>query len=294
MSLSLSAFKYLSAAVVLAATVFGTIGAVFLSRVKWRTKLEAFAGGAFIGAGMLHLLPEALHDLEILKFSTYPIAPTVAVLVFVIFTLIDMLSMSDLDTVVLCERHSISGHEHRSGTYDALLEPREVREEVPSNFGPTMSQLDAASLSFYSIVSVDSAIEGLTLGVLQKCPKVFAILCAVVAHKPVEACAVSLVMLKRKPTKCGFCLLIGFYSIMSTFGVALGIRLQTAASPTVIGFIESMAAGAFLFMGCHEWMELFAHKEVWRTRQKLWHYAAFLAGVIWLCIVALIKALSGN
>jgi hypothetical protein len=50
-----------------------------------------------------------------------------------------------------------------------------------------MSSFDAASISLYFIVGMDSAIEGLTLGVLQKWAKVVAILIAIVAHKPVEA-----------------------------------------------------------------------------------------------------------
>jgi zinc transporter 1/2/3 len=155
-----------------------------------------------------------------------------------------------------------------------------------------MSRFNAASISFYSIVSIDSVIEGLALGVLQRWPKVFAILCAVIAHKPIEACAVALVALKRKPTKFGFCMPVALYAAMSPVGVAVGVVLQNADSQVVLGVIEAVSAGAFRFMDCGKWMELFIHKYAWRAVDKLLHYGAFLFGIVGLCAVAILKLIS--
>jgi hypothetical protein len=63
-----------------------------------------------------------------------------------------------------------------------------------------MSHFDASTISLNFIVGVDSNIEGLALGIIQKWSKVIAILIAIVAHKPVKAFAVTF----KRPSKSGF------------------------------------------------------------------------------------------
>jgi zinc transporter 1/2/3 len=292
--ISLTDFKSLSAAVIVLTTVAGAICAVFLTRQRWRTRLEAFAGGAFLGAGVLHLLPEALEEFDKVKGYNFLIPLCVSMTVFALFTLAEMFTMSDA-AASCCEtkqEQSISNYDHSSAPYDCLPESLDDPIEHTSRFGVDMSRFDVASVSFYVIVSIDSAIEGLAFGVLPRWPKVFGILCAIIAHKPIEACAVALVVLKRKPTKVGFCLLSALYAGMSPVGVAVGILLQKANSGIMLGLIESVSAGAFMFMGCREWMELFTHKYSWRTTEKLVHYGAFTSGIVWLGAVAFLQAVS--
>jgi zinc transporter 1/2/3 len=244
---------------------------------------------------MLHLLPEALEELGQIKMGAFPIALAVTIGIFALFTLVELLSVTD-DGGSCCEtrrEHVICPLAPDSGAYDCLPRVGHESGENESRFGEDMGRFDAASVSFYSIVSIESAVEGLAVGVLQRWPKVFAILCAIIAHKPVEACAVALVVLKRRPTKLGFCLLVALYGVMAPIGVGIGILLQRIESPAILGVIESATAGAFIFMGCREWMELFTQKFVWRTAEKLVHYGAFVLGILWLCAVAIVKAITG-
>jgi zinc transporter 1/2/3 len=289
-------FKYISAAIIFVSSVIGALGSLFVTTLTWRTRLEALAGGAFLGAGMMHLLPEAMDELEKVDWLKYPLAPTIAIGIFVVFTLIDLFSMSEAEAAGFTEaREPVPGN---VSAYDSLPEYGEPSEpsgsEAPtvqeSRFGSDMSHFDASSISLYFIVGMDSSIEGLALGVLQKWPKVIAILIAIVAHKPVEAFAIALIVLKRRPTRLGFFLLATFYSLLSPIGIAVGIELRNLNSPLMLGIIESCSAGAFLFMGCHEWMEMFENKDKWGASEKLWHFASFVFGVMWLCAVAVMES----
>jgi zinc transporter 1/2/3 len=60
-------------------------------------------------------------------------------------------------------------------------------------------------------------------------------------------------------------------------------------SSLLLGIIEACSGGAFMFMGCHEWMAMFENKGTWGTKEKLWHYGTFLFGVMWLCAVAVME-----
>jgi zinc transporter 1/2/3 len=292
-------FKYISAAIIFVSSIMGAAGSIFVTALKWRTRLEALAGGAFLGAGMLHLLPDASDELEKVEWLTYPLAPTITVAIFVIFTLIDLFSVSEADAAGFNDARDNS--DTHVSAYDSLPECGDGSEttacdatepplQTESRFGTDMSSFDASTISLYFMVGMDSTIEGLTLGVLHKWPKVIAILIAIVAHKPVEAFAIALIILKRRPTRLGFFLLTSFYSLLSPIGIGVGIELRNIDSSLMLGIIESCSAGAFLFMGCREWMEMFQKKGDWGAGEKLWHYGSFLFGIMWLCTVAVMES----
>jgi zinc transporter 1/2/3 len=58
----------------------------------------------------------------------------------------------------------------------------------------------------------------------------------------------------------------------------------------MLGIIESCSSGAFMFMGCREWMEMFQGKDKWGVAEKLWHFGAFLFGIAWLCGAAVMES----
>jgi zinc transporter 1/2/3 len=154
--------------------------------------------------------------------------------------------------------------------------------------------MNAATFSLYLIMCVHSSIEGLALGVLcgSEWSQIIAVFCAIVAHKPVEGFALSLIILKRKPPVWFFVALIGFYVVLCPIAEIIGIVLTRNASDLVLGLIEAFSSGAFVFVGCHEWSEMFEHKHSWPTSEKLWHFGLFAFGVLWMLLVAIIEMYS--
>jgi zinc transporter 1/2/3 len=295
MGLSIPAFHYLSAAIVFITTVLGAGSPIFVTAPKWTARLESLSGGVFLGAGLAHLLADATEELENVK---YPLAPAVAAGVFVIFTIIELFSYSEHDAAVF--RDTAHDDDHLHPAKAPLVSPEADQDKLRSStsrivsFGPNMSGIDAATISLYLIMSIHSAIEGLALGVLDAWSDTIAILCAIIAHKPVEAFALGLIVIKKSPTAIGFALLMGLYSLFSPIGVVVGIQLRDQGNSLAIGLIEAFSAGAFLFVGCHQWSEMFEHKHTWKTPEKLWHIGVFLGGVIWMLLIALIETFTSG
>jgi zinc transporter 1/2/3 len=250
MTISVENFDYICAAIILITTIIGSAGPIFVTAPKWTARLESLAGGVFLGGGLAHLLADATEELA--DRIKYPLAPAVTSLVFVLFTLVELFSYSEHDAAVFAEQHHHDNyetlHSEKLLSADSAVPRRRIVE-----FGKNMSGFDAATVSLYIIMGIHSTIEGLALGVLEKWSDVIAILCAIVAHKPVEAFALGLILIKRKPTPLAFGLMIALYSVLSPIGVVSGSQLRESRNGIVIGIIEAFSAGAFLFIGCHEW-----------------------------------------
>lgn len=281
-------FKWVSAAVIWVTTFIGSALPMWITALKWTSRLESLAGGVFLGAGLAHLLDDSFDNLH--PKSDYPFAPAIALVMFVILTAIELFSYGEHD-----EQFQVGEGAQRKGEYDSINESLESLQSsaTPAKvelFGKDNSQMTIPTYSLYAIMDIHSVIEGLALGIMEKDASIIAIFCAIVGHKPVEAFALSLIILKDKPTRSLFWVLVVLYTLMSPVGLITGIYLvQTANNPWVIGSIAAVSAGTFLFVGCHEWSEMFEHKQEWNCVEKSWHFGMFTLGVAWMLLIAIVE-----
>ena len=117
------------------------------------------------------------------------------------------------------------------------------------------------------------------------------IFCAIIGHKPVEAFALTVILFKDKPLRTLFWLLIVLYVLMSPCGIVAGIYLNKVGNSLLLGIIAGISAGTFLFVGCHEWAEMFEHKHSWPRSEKFWHLGLFAFGVLWMLLIAIVETL---
>jgi zinc transporter 1/2/3 len=322
MRISVRQFQYINAASIFVTTVVGATGPVFITAPRWTARLESLAGGVFLGAGFGHLLAEANEKLTAndVHVMGYPLAPAIAAIVFAIFTAVELFSYSEHDAAIFadddhnCHHHScVDDDRGRSGLVQSLVpgDPQSGRHSAASTlegadpesppatadgrrvktirFGESCAQMDTATVSLYVIMGIHSSIEGLALGVMATWESAIALLCAIVAHKPVEAFALSLIIAKRSPPRWGFMVMIALYSLLSPIGVLVGVAVSDTGSDLATGIIEAFSSGVFIFVGCHEWAEMFEHKREWRVREKLWHYGLFAMGIIWMLAIKVIE-----
>jgi len=280
-------FKYLSALIIFVTTIIGNAMPLYITAVKWTSRLESLAGGVFLGAGLAHLLADSFEDLE--SQSKYPLGPAAALITFVILTCVELFSYGEHD-----EEFQVP-----DSTYDRIEDKASFDytgtvEGVATIklFGENNEQMTVPTYSLYIIMCIHSAIEGLALGILTTWSGVIAIFCAIVGHKPVEAFALSLIILKDHPSKCLFWFMVLTYTILTPCGVIGGIYLVKISSKLALGLIAAFSAGTFLFVGCHEWSEMFEHKQQWGVGEKLWHFGMFTLGVIWMLLIAIIEILN--
>jgi zinc transporter 1/2/3 len=284
-------FKWISAAVIWVTTFIGSALPMWITAIKWTSRLESLAGGVFLGAGLAHLLDDSFDNLH--EKSDYPFAPAIALVMFVVLTAIELFSYGEHD-----EQFQVGEEAQKKHVYDAINDDNQNLESLQSGgitqkvelFGKDNSQMTVPTYSLYVIMDIHSVIEGLALGIMQKDASIIAIFCAIVGHKPVEAFALSLIILKDKPTKFLFWLLVVLYTLMSPIGLITGIYLvELVNNPWVIGSIAAVSAGTFLFVGCHEWSEMFEHKQEWPCSEKSWHFGMFTLGVAWMLLIAIVE-----
>ena len=305
--MELSLFKWITAIVILITTFIGSILPIFIKAKKWTARLETMAGGVFLGAGLAHLLADSFEELDEVDGLKYPLGPAVALAMFVLLTLVELFSYSEHDAAVF----ENAGHSHHHGGHDVtqpMLLNSSQNEKIPNSidsnyadiennqaevkseiFGNSIKNLTVATISLYIIMDVHSLIEGLALGILDNWSNTIAIFCAIIGHKPVEAFALSVILFKDKPMKVIFWLLVVIYVMMSPAGIVAGIYLNRIGSSLLLGIIAGISAGTFLFVGCHEWSEMFEHKHSWPLSEKIWHIFLFTFGVLWMLLIAIVE-----
>jgi zinc transporter 1/2/3 len=223
--MSLLAVKGLS---ILAIIAVGLIGGAIPMRAAGRKASErffslgnAFAGGVFLGAGFIHLLPDGAENLS--AFSDYPLAALFAASGLVILLLIDK---------VIFGKFNDEAGGGRAGS---------------------------AGISAYVLVvilSVHSIIAGLSVGFEPKLNSTLVILAAILMHKGSAAFALAISMERHAVARSRQRRLLGLFVLMTPLGVLIGSLASTvvtgAAASPLEGIFDSVAAGTFIYVAILE------------------------------------------
>ena len=293
--MNIEGFKWISVIIVGITTFIGNSLVLCLNKKSSTSKLESLAGGVFLGAGLAHLLDDAFNELY--GRSNYPIAAAVCLATFMILSAIEMYTYSERDAA---NDNNMQTDNEYSETPDVEVQSSSGTQQTPQRrqqkrkfFGETNQNLTVATISLYLIMDVHSFIEGLAMGIMNTWGALIALFCAVVGHKPVEALALSVIILKNKPTKTAFWIMVVIYALMAPAGIITGIfLLRSIQNQLVLGIISSFSAGTFLYVGVDEWHSMFIHKGDWSTKDKNWHFLLYTAGLVWMLLIAIVEAYS--
>ena len=175
---------------------------------------DAFARGIFLGAGLVHLLPEAIEQLEkIYAHDSHFIVSSICAFTFAILMWFE------------------------KGLF------RFVPHAENTSLVPIFVVL---TLSFHSII------EGYALGIEKTITGTTIIFLAIIAHKGSAAMALSLKLCVTTLAKKLCILLFLFFALMTPFGIIAGI-VTTMYINSYINFIvealaDAIAAGTFLYI----------------------------------------------
>jgi zinc transporter 1/2/3 len=256
--LSIGWVKSLTALGMLLTAITGGWIAIRLCSSRKCTRLlssgNALAGGFFLGAALLHLLPEAQESLEILDGSI-PWA--------MVFCLIGFLLILFLEKLVISDGH----HAPNTATLS------------------TRSPLYPYVLSI--VLSLHSIIAGYALGAGGTMNMVLIIFAAEVSHKLSAAFAlgVSLVRSGMEASRLRRVLLL--FALMTPLGIGLGefvsSRIQGETSTIVSGIINAIAAGTFLYVAIVDIL----HEE-FESKERRWEkFALLVAGLAFMAVLAM-------
>lgn len=200
------------------------------------TLSNAFSAGIFLGAGLLHMLPDAQANFQ--TFAGEVDFPFPALIAGVGFLLI-----------LLLEKAALGGNEEDVGSL--------AKERI---FYPFILCL---------VLSVHSIITGISLGLEATLVSATAIFIAIIAHKGAAAFSLGVSLKENDFPRLRHVLIIGFFAAMTPLGLGLGTAFsKTLSSNASAGFealFDALATGTFLYIAVVDIME-----EVFKKTSDRW------------------------
>ena len=218
---------------------------------------NCLAGGVFLSAGLIHILPDALEAWEKANKSNDGKEeegfPYVTLSVLISFTLILF-----VDRVLLPGHHA---HNHEEDEEQQTNPHPENTDRDDNMINDQLSQQQPGhkhahshSLGPYMLVvamGFHAFFEGLALGLLDNLGGFFGFLLAILFHKWAEGAAVGISFLKNKVSKSGTIVGLVVFSSLTPLGVATGI-LFSKTDDKVKALLLALSAGTFLYIAISE------------------------------------------
>ena len=192
---------------------------------------NAFAGGIFLGAGLIHMLPDASEKFKSFTCNIdYPLAPLVCGCGFLLVLFLEK---------VLVREKAIDAMSEEQSIYPFIL---------------------------LLVLSVHSIIAGVSLGLEKTLVSSAIIFIAIIAHKSSAAFALGVSLKKAEIPSRRAAGSIAFFSFMTPLGIVLGAAfsmLATSMTATQIEAVfDALAAGTFLYIAVLDIIgEVFEKKE---------------------------------
>lgn len=252
-------YQLIFVAVILATGLFGGLMPSFSGGAGRHERFfslgSALGGGVFLGAGLIHLLPDAIENFSGLlgEDFDYPLASLVCAAGFLL--------------ILLIEKVIVGGDEDRlaaeaSSSDDAML--------------PYVLAL---------VLSVHSLIAGIALGAESELATSIALFIAIIAHKGVAAFALGVALERGGVKRSRSIGIVTLFSAMTPLGIlagaGLGALLSGPAEHWFEGIFDALAAGTFLYVAV---VDIIGGE--FSLRKDLW--SKFLMVLVGLALMAII------
>lgn len=201
---------------------------------QWLTLGNAFAGGIFLGAGLIHMLPDAFENYTTLApNSNFPFPALISGIGFLLILIIEKANSDKF-------------------------------EKNPSDDSKVVFPI-----ILYLVLSIHSIIAGTSLGLEGAILSATAIFIAIIAHKGAASFSLGVHLKINGFKRKRHLITILFFVIMTPLGILLGtIFSNVLASKTSILFemiFDSLATGTFLYIAI---VDIFG--DVFKNQNKTW------------------------
>ena len=254
--MSLLYFKIVSILLIIFA---GLIGGLFplrkqlSSRGYERLSLgNAFAGGIFLGAGLLHMLPDSIENFGKLNLSIdYPFAALIAGFGFLFVLFLEK---------VLVREKAISALNTKESVYPIVL---------------------------FIVLAIHSIIAGMSLGLETGLASGIIIFIAIIAHKGSASFALGVSLMEAQVEKSKTIKTIIFFTLMTPVGILIGSFFSNIeSSNTNILFeaiFDALAAGTFIYIAVLDIIN-----EVFKKAEHRWlKFAILISGFLLMATIAI-------
>lgn len=252
--MSLLTIKLISALAIIAVGLMGGMIPIVARRFEDSRRFfslgNAFAGGVFLGAGFIHLLPDGAEKLRVV--SDYPIA--------------GLLATAGLALLLLIDRVIFSHHD--------------LEEEAGQEAG-------AYPYVLTIILSVHSIIAGTSLGLETHVSTSVVILLAILFHKGSAAFALMVSLHNAGMGVARQKRILGLFVMMTPLGLLAGTAASAALSGNLATLIEgsfdALAAGTFIYVAVLDIID----EELAKEGDKVFKFCLIVAGIMLMGLLAL-------
>ncbi|MCJ8737520.1 hypothetical protein PDJAM_G00025020 [Pangasius djambal] len=232
--------------------------------------ISCFAGGVFLAACLLDIIPDYLSDISAQLQDTdidYPLAQFIMACGFFIVLILERLVLScnerrseETAPLLPSAGHSHS-HSHRSvNDVESSSHHVHVDLQAHSSF---------RSFILFLSLSLHSVFEGLAIGLQATDTKVLEICIAILVHKSIIVFSLSIKLIQSAVRPMWLIIYILVFSLMSPMGIAIGIGVseaQLTMGALVQAVLEGLAAGTFVYI---TFLEILPHELNSPERQLL-------------------------
>eukprot|EP01116_Phalansterium_solitarium_P017953 TRINITY_DN4578_c0_g3_i1.p1 TRINITY_DN4578_c0_g3~~TRINITY_DN4578_c0_g3_i1.p1 ORF type:complete len:320 (-),score=91.78 TRINITY_DN4578_c0_g3_i1:368-1327(-) len=266
---NLIVFKLVCILTVIILSILGGIIPVKLREVHYERFLpflNCFAGGLFVGAGFLHMIPNAQKDVSFFLSSlsesplrTYPFASLGVVSGLLLTFFIERLLMAAVQPQTKKSNRGSGSHQHGHGSYVRLPNPVSINQQGPESaarWGHRPGAVERPVLPYLMAIvfSLHSFIAGTAFGIQASFNQAIILMIVLVGHKLMEAIACSVVFVKANVARGNFMRVFVVYTAMMPLGIVVGgicgqlMQNQEPHYFLVQGVLESVAAGTFVYV----------------------------------------------
>jgi len=265
-------FFLLSSIVLSIFSLLGSAITICLYNRESKDIINSFSSGSFYGLGLAFLLA---HAFEVFGDDIhYPVASAVCIITFVIFTLMGLFYEPKDD--------SPTENSMKDDLFARIIDdgtPSETsRNRFQYPYGDQKTPLMEKAM--FLVYLAYNIIEGMNYATIKLMNKAIPNFLMLVGVKAIEMVSISQSFLEFRPKKSSFWLWISLSCLMPPVGTCLTTVYQFQIGKELIGFVYSVASGAFLYAGCNNWGCILENKEKWTTSSKVANFSTFTVAIL--------------
>ncbi len=233
--------------------------------------LESVATGVFLGAALIHLIPDAISSFHDQKPNiNYPVIMLIVGAVFILFLLIE---------------HSFAYYNHKK--YHTTLNINNQEIDIEDEKKLTLSKTNTLILACSTTLALTlhSFFAGAGLGLANTRGLAVIMLIAILSHKTVAALALTIELYKTKSKTWVKIFLFLIFALATPLGLILGYTVKINFDNQIITpILIAFSGGTFLFLGTLHGLS----KSVLGSKCcKVWNFLWVIVGFSIMALVAI-------
>ncbi|XP_072258871.1 zinc transporter ZIP1-like [Pyxicephalus adspersus] len=254
----------------------------------WLSFISCIAGGVFLAACLLDIVPDFLSDMkEAMEkeqiITDFPLPEFILGAGVLLVLIIERIVLECSHNMAEEAAPLLSSPPHSSTAGDVHRHSYDGQNHDEEHRGRHFHVDFNAHSSFRSFIlilslSLHSIFEGIAIGLQNAQTEVLQIAIAILIHKSIIAVSLSLLLMQSNVKTQWFVLSIVMFALMSPIGIAIGIGVmqnETDGSSLVQSILEGLAAGTFVYITFLEILPHELNSNKWRLPKVIFILLGF-------------------